>query len=394
MKILFICEHYYPHPGGAELLFKNLAERFVQHGHQVTVLTRLLKGTPEREEINGVRIERVPSFFSRYAFTFSAIGKAIKLARSHDLIQTTTFNGAPPPWLAARLTGKPVVVTVHEIWLGKWKEVTGFSWLNSQIHEMMERFLYYLPYDKYICGSQATQRDLLRRGLVPSKVEQIYNGFDDAFWNQHHFRSRRAVRKELGVDEKEGGKKERDKTFVYISWGRPGPSKGFEYLLQAVPAITTKLPQAKLILLLGAANNSMNAYQKKVRELSSFIERQHLQNQVTIITPFSHQELGDYLQAADGVVIPSVAEGFGYTTLEAMAMKKPLVVSDAGSLPEIVGGKYLIFKSKDVQDLANKVIAIASGQWQEKAIPKFTWEECCKRYLQVYDAVLTKFHNI
>ncbi len=383
MKILFICENYYPYQGGAELLFKNLAERFVQQGHQVTVLTRLLKGTTKQEELNGVQIERVPSFFSRYFFTFSSIWKAIKLARSHDLIQTTTFNGAPPAWLAARIAGKPVVVTVHEVWIGKWKKVTGFSWLNCQIHEWLERFLYYLPYDRYICISQATQRDLLRLGIAQNKVEQIYNGFDYDFWNPEHFQGREAMRKELGVDE----------AFVYLSWGRPGPSKGFEYLLQAVPAISAKLPHSKLILLLGSGDDAMKIYRKKYRELQGIIERLHLHQQVQIITPFSHRELGNYLQAADGVIVPSVSEGFGYTTLEAMAMKKPVVVSDAGSLPEIVGGKYQIFKSKDIQDLANKVVAIASRQWQEKAVPRFTWDKCSKRYLQVYNAVLAEFQQ-
>ncbi|MBS3127462.1 glycosyltransferase [Candidatus Woesearchaeota archaeon] len=45
MKILFICENYYPHLGGAEVVFKNLAEGYVKRGHQVTVLTHQLQGT-------------------------------------------------------------------------------------------------------------------------------------------------------------------------------------------------------------------------------------------------------------------------------------------------------------------------------------------------------------
>ena len=71
MKILFICENYYPHRGGAEVLFKKLAEGYVQRGHQVTILTHRLKNTPKKENVNGVVIRRVHSFFSRYILYYN-----------------------------------------------------------------------------------------------------------------------------------------------------------------------------------------------------------------------------------------------------------------------------------------------------------------------------------
>src|SRR3989344_1338403 len=37
MKILFICENYHPHQGGAEVLFKNLAEGLVKAGNEVSI---------------------------------------------------------------------------------------------------------------------------------------------------------------------------------------------------------------------------------------------------------------------------------------------------------------------------------------------------------------------
>ncbi|MEK6900212.1 MAG: glycosyltransferase, partial [Nanoarchaeota archaeon] len=92
MKILFICENYFPFYGGAETLFKNLAEGFSKKEHRVSVLTRLLPDTTKRETIDQVDIHRVPSINSRYIFTFSSLFKAIRLAKKHDIIQTTTFN--------------------------------------------------------------------------------------------------------------------------------------------------------------------------------------------------------------------------------------------------------------------------------------------------------------
>ena len=117
MKILFICENYLPHYGGAEVVFKNLAERYQKRGHQSTILTHQLKNTKKTEIINNVQVHRIPSLFSRYIFSFTAIPKAIKLAQQHNIIQTTTFNGAFPAWIAGKLTRKPVVITIHEIWI-------------------------------------------------------------------------------------------------------------------------------------------------------------------------------------------------------------------------------------------------------------------------------------
>src|SRR3989338_6379769 len=145
MKILFVCENYYPHYGGAEVLFKNLAEGLVQKGNRVAVITTQLPGTKKYEEINGVKIHRINCFNSRYLFSFLSLPKVLKLAPKADVIQTTTFNGAPPAWLGAKLAHKPVVLTVHEVWINKWKEITGFSWLKSTLHEFLERIIYIFP---------------------------------------------------------------------------------------------------------------------------------------------------------------------------------------------------------------------------------------------------------
>lgn len=378
MNILLVCENYLPHYGGAEVLFKNLAERLTQQGHNCTVLTQRLRGTAATEHFSGVVVRRVPSFFSRYVFSFLAIPRAVFLARKHDLIQTTMFNGALPAWIAARLTGKPVVLTVHEVWVKKWPEITGFGWWKSKRHEFLERCIYRLPFDRYICVSQATQHDLLELSLPPTKVETIYNGLDYEFWNPQKITKTEimALRKKLDLHNR----------FVYFSWGRPGESKGFEYLIKAVPFITRKIPHSILLLMLGSGEK----YPQKYRQLLQLVQQLHLPENIRIIPSLTYTELRLYVAMADSVVVPSLSEGFGYTTLEAMAMKKPVVVSDAGSLPEIVGGQYQIFKSKDIQDLAEKVVAMASGQWKEKTTPLFSWEKCLHGYLRVYDEVLSR----
>jgi len=290
------------------------------------------------------------------------------------LIQTTTFNGAPPAWLAGKITRKPVVMTVHEVWVGKWPQVTGFSWWKSKVHDLLERMIYFLPFDHYVCVSEATKRDLLKRKILESKVQVIHNGLDYDFWDRNK------------VDKKTIAliRRETKDNFICFCWGRPGESKGFEYLLRAVPQLKTALPNFQL----WAMFSSLDKYPQKYQELLRLIKELHLENVVKIILSVPDKELRDYLVSVDCVIVPSLAEGFGYTTVQTNALGVPIVISDAGSLPEVVSGKYQVFKSKDVADLVDKVVKVFRGELLQQPQKLFRWEESVKEYLNIYQKIL------
>jgi len=65
------------------------------------------------------------------------------------------------------------------------------------------------------------------------------------------------------------------------------------------------------------------------------------------------QDCEEILAAASVVVTPSVCEeGFGLAAVEGMAAGKPVVVTDSGPLPEIVGGGGLVVPKRDARTLA------------------------------------------
>ncbi len=375
MKILFVCENYLPHYGGAEVVFKNLAEGFAKNRHEVTLVTRRLKGTPKSELIEGVKVHRVSCFNSRYLFSFLSIPTVLKLGRKVDIIQTTTFNGAPPAWLAGKLLGKPVVLTVHEVWINKWDKVTNFSKIKCFIHNTLEKMIYFPKFSRYICVSKATATDLRKIDVPKDRIKMIHNGFDYAFWNPDNFDGEK-IKEELGLKNK----------FVYISWGRPGPSKGFEYLLRAVPEILQKIPDSVLLLLLG----STSQYQRGYDKLMQLIQELGIQDNVKIILPAPYDQLGNYIKSADCVVIPSIAEGFGYSTVEACAMGKPVVASNVGSIPEVISGRYLLFEPKNHHQVAEKVVEMHQHKIAAKPAKKFTWEKAMGSYLGEYDKLIRK----
>ncbi len=353
-------------------MFKNIAEGFAKDGNEVVLVTRRLPGTKKYETINGVNVHRVRSFNTRYLFSFSAIPTVLRLAKEADVIQTTTFNGAPPAWLAAKIRKKKVVLTVHEVWINKWRQVTDLNRISSWIHNLLERMIYTLNYDHYICVSNATQNDLLKNlpGIEEQKVTTIHNGMDYHFWDPKNFDGKK-IREKLSLQGK----------FICFAWGRPGISKGFEYAIEAMPTINAILPQAVLLLMLG----SISSYKKRTNYLKELIGKN---KNVLLLDSVPYTELGDYLAAADCIIVPSVAEGFGYNAVEACTMGKPVVASNVGSLPEVISGKFLLVPPKNPGAIAEAVIRISKKEYNKTALKRFSWEKAREEYLKVYAKAL------
>lgn len=373
MRLLFILENYIPHIGGVEIVFKNLCEGLAKKGHNIDIITHRLKGTKEFEVINKVKIHRIKCFNSRYLFTFFSIPKTIKLAKKADLIHTTTFNAAFPAWLASKLLKKKCIITIHEVWIGKWNKLTESGWISSKIHDFLERLIYLLKFDKYIAVSRSTQNQLVNIGIKKEKTQIIYNGIDYTHWNPKKYNGNK-IRKRLKLE----------KNFIYLFTGRPGVSKGLKYLIKAVPEISKQIPDAKLLAII----SKDKAYKKQYKYIINLIKKLNIQNKVIIHDPIPYKELPNYVKASDCVVVPSLAEGFGFVAAEACTMKKPIIASNTTSLPEIVSGRYVLVKPKDPKAIANAVQLIKNKKVKDKGLKKFLLKDNIKNYIKIYKELL------
>lgn len=375
MKILFVCENYLPHIGGVEIVFKNLAENLVENGHEVILVTHQLKGTKKVEMINGVKVYRVPCFDNRYLFTFLSVPKVFQLAKNADIIQTTTFNGAPPAWLVSKLRKKPCLITVHEVWIGKWKQITELRGFKAWLHDLLERMIYVLDYCKYVCVSQSTQNQLLDLGTNQKKTIVIYNGVNYNHWNPQRY-DREKIRKKLDLQN----------NFVYLFNGRPGISKGLEYLLKAVPVISKSIPNSKLLAIV----SKDPAYKDNYNKVIKLIKQLKIEDKVILHDPVPYRELPNYIKAADCIVIPSLAEGFGFAAAESCAMGKPVVVSNTASLPEIVSGKFVLVEPKDHLSIAEGVEKVFKKNYTQTKLKKFKIKDNVDNYIKTYQELLKK----
>ncbi|MBM4015712.1 MAG: glycosyltransferase family 4 protein [Planctomycetes bacterium] len=87
-------------------------------------------------------------------------------------------------------------------------------------------------------------------------------------------------------------------------------------------------------------------------------------------------------QGAAALVLPSLLEGFGLPALEAMSCATPVVASDTGSLPEVVGEGGLLVAPRDVDGLAGALAMLLREPERRATLSalalarsqRFTWE--------------------
>jgi glycosyltransferase involved in cell wall biosynthesis len=350
--------------GGAEHANQMICEGLAARGHDVTVVTHQPAGSATDETLNGVKLVRVPCRDSRYVFTLVALPTIMRYARSADLIHTSTFNAAPPSWLAARLTGKRVLCTVWETWIGRWGSHTTFSKTKASLHELLERAVFSFPYDRYVTISKATQDRLLE--VYPrkkAKTNFVYLGFEPAPWKQPVDRD--AIRKDLGAEN----------AFLIVGYGRPGVSKGFKYLVEAAPKIAEAIPNSMLLLILSEApqyREDLAALKAQAAPNVRFLPSQPLERLVQIV------------KGADCIAVPSITEGFGYTTLESCASGVPVVASNTTSIPEVVSGAYVYSEPRDAASIADGVIAVHRGEYKTAPERSFSWSATIDGYEAEY----------
>jgi glycosyltransferase involved in cell wall biosynthesis len=95
---------------------------------------------------------------------------------------------------------------------------------------------------------------------------------------------------------------------------------------------------------------------------------------------------------ARALVFPSLYEGFGLPPLEALACGTPVIASNRGSLPEIVGEGGLLVEPDDVEGLAGAMERLLNDDtlWadlREKGLAhaaRFSWEKTARETLAVY----------
>lgn len=374
MRILIVLEYFFPHIGGIETVFWELTNRYQKMGHEVNVVTMRLPGTKKIDTINGIKIHRISvPFSSRFLFdTLFSIPIIFSVAKKSDLIHSSDYITAFPSWIVGKILRKPLIVTIHEP-IGKmWHNTLKISYLKGILFYWLEKILIWLPFDHYVCVSYYSKNCLRFMGKSDEKIITIYNGVDQDLFNKTKKRDNE-IRESIGIAENQ---------FLYFYYGRPGITKGVEYLIEAVPLIEKVIPNSKLLILLSKdPKEKYLKIKKRIDELNS-------NNHIILKDSVPRDTLPKYICACNCVVVPSLTEGFGFTAAESCAMGVPIVATNIGSLPEVVSGYYYLIEPSNSDAIVNGLVKIYSNKGMISPEKIFSWDRSVQEYINLYHNLL------
>ncbi|MGB3547372.1 MAG: glycosyltransferase family 4 protein [Saprospiraceae bacterium] len=362
MTLLFVVEHYYPYIGGAETLFQSLAESLAAAGKTVTVVTtRFRPDLAAEEDYRGVRIIRI-NCGNRFLFSLLALPRVIREARRADLIHTTTYNAAPPAWLAGKLTRKKVILTFHEVWGRLWFQLPYTSWWQRYGFYLYEQAVVRLPFHHYIAVSEFTRSALIRNGIPAGRISRIYNG--------------------LVYERFTPYPRQAPLTFTYTYFGRLGISKGLDLLLPAAALLSKDHPESCLVLIIPRTPKPM--YRRITRQVAEL----GLTDRVFLRHELNRDELYRQIAGSSCVVVPSYSEGFCFVAAETVALGVPIVSSGRGALPETVSGDYLQMEDMTADSLYRCLVRAYNGNFNRRPVRRFPLREALESYLKLYGSLL------
>ena len=337
------CETYLPRIGGAEIHVKNLFERLLRNGHEVSLLTN--ERGPEM-----LGVTRIPwSKSESYKLCKAVWGqsKHVDLIHSHYCHRLALISG-----LVGLIRRKPVVVTLHG--MGILDHPTASRW--GRISHSFYRY-WSLQFATQIISTSEDLAKVADKYISRKKMIVIMNGYDS-----HLFKKVEADSDSLTPDG--NGKK------IVMTVRRLVPKNGIQYLIEAVPQIVQKNNDVRFLLL--GDGPLRERLEQRVQEL-------HIENYVTFFGRISNDLVVEYLDNADVVVFPSTAESSSIACAEAMGMGKVVVASRVGGLVELLG------KNEERGYLVNLVSWEGSNYDAPEQLPDLSYDNLARAVLQAID---------
>lgn len=293
--------------------------------------------------------------------------KRVYDATRFDLLRVHSLRYIGPAALAARRRyGLDVPIVAHHHHLDP-------SPLNSLIEGPVMRGV-----ERVVVGSEFARRQASEELAVPlEKFSVVHYGVDRGF--QRGPKPEALVRR-FGLDGKP----------VALFLGGLERRKNLFFLLDVWLEVARERPDARLLV---AGTGSLSG------RLRRYTTKLGMDGQVIFSGYVPEKEKVEYYALSDLLLFPSTLEGFGLTVAEAMSCELPVVVSDRGSLPELVldGEGGFVCDPSDRGSFVRKVLLLLSdpmlcqkfGAANRLRVDRlFRWDRCAAATARVYEEVL------
>jgi L-malate glycosyltransferase len=241
---------------------------------------------------------------------------------------------------------------------------------------LLSGFKYRHGVDRFIAISEAIRRVLVAGGVEPSRVAMVHSGVDLARFEAV---PPNRFREELGFPPDAP---------VIGNVAHMADHKDLRTLLAAMPSVLAAEPRARLVLV--GDGELRGALEAQATEL----DLRH----AVVFTGF-RTDVPQWLDFFDIFVMSSHLEGLCTSVLDALAMRKPVVVTTAGGLPEIVRHEEhgLLVPPKDPEALAAAILRLLRDRelgrrlaeaGRRRVEAEFSAASMVEGTLRVYDEVM------
>jgi glycosyltransferase involved in cell wall biosynthesis len=354
MKVVEVNAYYYPYMGGIEHRIHHISRRLGRK-HQVTVLTSRLPGTEETERMDNYDVVRLESRFVNLYNPPHVMTQGILQAIEEldpDVVDfhyrwSGTYNRA------ARGYQGTTAFTFNNTYGEGVGILRPFSIINDSL---WKRHL--MKFKKIICVSEFVKKDLAMRGFAENRLEVVPS----------------CIEMPPQRDLTEGD---------YILFvGRLVATKGLPYLLEAMKSVDSRL----VICGEGPARPS----------LERMTIRLGIENKVTFEGRVPEERKADLFAGCKMMVMPSIFESLGLAAAEAMSYNKPVVASDSGGLPEVVGDGGLVVPAKDPARLAEAINRLLRddalrhdlGTKAKERAAQYSWDLATDKIEKIYASLV------
>lgn len=361
LRVLLVAARYFPYVGGLETHVYEVGRRLACMGVEVTVLTTDLSGRlPIVEESEGMQIHRVRAWPTNKDYYFAPGIYRFITRGSWDLIHCQGYHNfvAPFAMLGALRARIPYVVSFH----------SGGD--SSRFRKALRGF------------HRATLRPLLARAerlIGPSKweVEFFRERLHLPGWQfavipngAHHL-----LELTDSMQGETNGK-------LIVSVGRLERYKGHQRVIAALPKVQEQIPDVRLRIV--GVGPYESALQKRARKLG-VAERV----EIRAVPPGDRDSMASVITQADLVTLLSEHEAQGIAVLEALALKRPVLVAGTSALQEFADRG--LARAVPLKSTPEEVATAVVEQLRQPLVPMGvelpTWDDCATNLLTLYQAV-------
>ena len=362
--MLLVAARYIPYVGGLETHVYEVGRRLASAGVDVTVLTTDVSGTlPTLEEFEGKQIRRVRAWPANRDYYFApGIYSAITQGR-WDIIHCQGYHNLVPPlaMLAALRANVPFVLSFHS-----GGDVTSLRKALRRVHWEMLRPL--LSHAQKLIAVSRFEADYFRDHLrLPAeRFIIIPNGASPAQVMSPAIDS-------VG---------ELDNAPLILSVGRLERYKGHQRVIAAMPKVLEQIPDAKLRIA------GTGPYESNLWEMT---RKLGLEGHVEIraVAPEDRGGMATLLSRANLIALLSEYESQGIAVMEALALRRPVLVANNSALREFAGLDLVYGVPLD--STPEQVARAMVHQLQQPILPQNialpTWDDCASSLLALYQTI-------